>query len=131
MSYLISQNAGGSGYRLLLRCFSYPVSYNRLPLSLLHHYDATPYACQRCRAKTKRKIERKISYVRASFFTGSQFEELVHLDRDFSNGCTAVADSRVHGTTGRVFAEMHETERTALLPSPWAPIRRCSSFIAR
>lgn len=97
------------------------VIYNQSLLSVLHHYGATPWACQPYRAKTKGKVERQFSYVRSSFFVGSQFENLAHLNHEFANWCASVADQRVHATTGKVVAEMFETERKALQPLPHIP----------
>lgn len=97
------------------------VIYNQTLLSLLHHYGATPWACQPYRAKTKGKIERNFSYVRSSFFVGSQFENLDHLNHQFARWLTEVSDQRVHGTTGKIVAQMFDTEQPALQRLPKMP----------
>ena len=104
------------------------VIYNQSLLSMLNHYGATPWACQPYRAKTKGKIERNFSYVRSSFFAGSRFENLAQLNDQFASWQTEVADQRVHGTTGRIVAEMFDEERSALQPLPKIPYQALLSI---
>ena len=67
------------------------VIYNQTLSSMLHHYGAVPRACPAYRPQTKGKVERVFRYVRQSFFTGSSFENLAHLNECFAKWQDEVA----------------------------------------
>ena len=48
---------------------------------------------------TKGKVERPYSYIRSSFFTGTEFNDLADLNEKGWNWLDNVANTRIHGTT--------------------------------
>ena len=87
--------------------------------SFCEHYGtvilpAKPYA-----ARHKGKIERGIGYVKSNALKGRRFAALSAANTHLLEWETAVADTRIHGTTrkqvGKVFEQV---ERPALLPLP-------------
>ncbi len=77
---------------------------------LAHHYGFTPRLCRPYRAKTKGKVERNIGYIRRSFYVPlvsryRQLDEvldLTALNLEFARWLAVTANSRIHGTTGKV-----------------------------
>ena len=94
------------------------VIYNQTLSSMLHHYGAVPCACPAYRPQTKGKVERVFRYVRQSFFTGSSFENLAHLNECFAKWQDEVANVRRHGTTQRYVNEAFAQEQAYLTPLP-------------
>jgi transposase len=97
---------------------------------LAKHYGFQPRLCRPYRAKTKGKVERFNGYLRYSFhiplLTRLRASAL-RLDRDTANvevrrWLADVANARIHGTTGRVPAEVLHEEQPLLQPLP-APYR--------
>jgi transposase len=89
-----------------------------------HHHGFLPRLCQPYRAQTKGKVERFIHYLRHSFWVplDSRLRPL-GLKIDVATANVEVrkwlrdtANVRVHGTTGRVPADLLGEEQTALLP---------------
>ena len=94
------------------------VSYNASLVALLNHYGAIPRACRPYRAKTKGKVERPYRYVRQDFFLARSFRDMADLNRQFDDWRGAIANARVHATTGRVVAEHFAEEQPALIAHP-------------
>ena len=97
------------------------VRYHPTLLDLAAHYGFRPRACAPYRAKTKGKVERPFRYVREDFFLGSEFDNLAHLNAEFSRWRREVANRRRHGTTRRVVEEAFAEERPQLQPLPAHP----------
>lgn len=96
---------------------------------LARHYNFQPRLCRPYRAKTKGKVERFNRYVRYSFHVPlvSRLRQAgLKLDQDTANieargWLREVANTRVHGQTGRVPVEVLAEERACLqaLPKPY------------
>ena len=97
------------------------ITYNPSLVALLNHYSAIPKACRPYRAKTKGKVERPFRYIRQDFFLARTFRNIEDLNAQFDEWCRAVANARVHATTGRVVQEAFEEEQSSLKPHPALP----------
>ena len=103
--------------------------YNRTFLDFAHHYGFLPRLCRPYRAQTKGKVERFIGYLRGSFYVplASQLRaDGLKVDRDTANArvgtwLRAIANARVHATTGEIPQVRLELERERLqtMPPPW------------
>lgn len=90
------------------------------------HYGFNPRLCQPYRAQTKGKVERFIHYLRHSFFTplAAQCKSTgQRMDIDILNSKGAiwlhdVANTRTHGTTGKVPVEQLQIEQPFLQGIP-------------
>lgn len=99
-----------------------PSELHRSYRSLAQHYgfaiDPTPPRDPR----KKGKVESGVKYVKHSCFkplTAAEREDFAGVVRHAARWTTEVANARVHGTTGKVPAEVFEaTERDALKPLP-------------
>ena len=99
------------------------VVYNQTLSSLLHHYGAVPRACAAYRPQTKGKVERVFRYVRQSFFMGSSFCNLTHLNECFAQWLDEVANVRCHGSTRRHVDQAFAQEQAHLTPLPIVSFR--------
>jgi transposase len=99
------------------------IVYNRTLIEFARHYGYLPKACKAYRAKTKGKVERPFRYVRADFFLGGSFRNLVDLNEQFSRWRDDVANARVHATTRRVVREHFAEERPSLQLLPAGPFQ--------
>ena len=97
------------------------VTYNTSLVGLLGHYGAAPRACRPYRAKTKGKVERPYRYIRQDFFLARSFRDLEDLNAQFDEWRVAIANPRVHATTGRVVEEHFAAEKPSLIPLPVIP----------
>jgi transposase len=81
------------------------------------YWHVVPRACAPYRARTKGKDERGVGYVKRNAIAGHTFESLEALRAHLAHWMRAVADLRVHGTTGEPPAQRFERdERSALKP---------------
>jgi transposase len=88
------------------------------------HWGFRPRACRPYRAKTKGKVERPIRYLRESFVYGREFAGDGDLAAQAERWLEAVANARLHGTTGEVPAVRFERdERHLLRPLAERPYR--------
>jgi hypothetical protein len=67
-------------------------------------------------SRTEGKVERPYRYIQAAFFLARCFANLEDLNRQLRQWLDAVANVRLHGTTGRVVAEHFAAERASLQP---------------
>ena len=74
-----------------------------------------PKVCRVRRPQTKGKVERLVHYVKNNFFPGRSFADLEDLNRQALNWCRK-ADSKVHGTTGKIPLRELEAEQLRELP---------------
>ena len=74
-----------------------------------------PKVCRVRSPQTKGKVERLVRYVKENFFPGRDFTDLEDLNRQALAWCKA-ADSKRHGTTGKI--PLRELEGENLLPLP-------------
>lgn len=94
------------------------IIYNPKLLACGSHYGFMPRACKPYRAKTKGKVERPFRYIRADFFMARQFTDLADMNRQLRHWLDAVANARVHATTGRVVLEHFRQEHPSLQTLP-------------
>ncbi len=94
------------------------IHYNPTLLSLASHYGFKPRACKPYRAKTKGKVERPFRYIRQDFFLGRSFHDMEDLNTQFDDWRHTLANSREHGTTGRVVGEAFADEQSQLKVLP-------------
>jgi transposase len=96
--------------------------FNRRWLDFLAHYGAVGRACKPNRPETKGKTESNVAYIKGNFFLlHRQADSLEEYNALAEEWLCEVADARVHGTTGRVVAEMFAEEAGHLLPLPPIP----------
>lgn len=74
-----------------------------------------PKVCRVRRPQTKGKVERLVRYVKENLFPGRSFTDLKDLNRQALAWCKA-ADSKQHGTTGKI--PLQELAAEELLPLP-------------
>ena len=79
--------------------------------------------CQPYRAKTKGKVERFNSYLKGNFYRplaiklkDAKLEVNHQILNQYINGWLRMANSRIHGTTGRMPVELFNEEITTLIP---------------
>lgn len=92
--------------------------FNQEMLRFAAHYGFRPLACRPYRAKTKGKVERTVSYLRASFFYGRNFRDMDDLNRQVGEWLDVTANARVHATTGEIPTVRLPVERNHLLALP-------------
>jgi transposase len=74
-----------------------------------------PKLCKVRRPQTKGKVERQVRYVKENFLPGRTFTDLEDLNRQVMAWCRK-ADSRIHGSTGKIPLEELEKEPLLCLP---------------
>jgi transposase len=79
------------------------------------HWSVRARACRPYRAKTKGKVERPIRYLRSSFFYGRAFLGDDDLNVQAEQWLAAVANVRIHATTGETPIARFERDEKALL----------------
>jgi transposase len=80
-----------------------------------------PQLCRPYRAQTKGRVERAVGYLRQSFWPGRRFTDLAELNAQAVQWTADVANSRVHGTTGKIPAEELLKEKLQPLPTRLSP----------
>ena len=78
------------------------IQWNPQFMDFASHYGFMPKLCLPGRKETKGKIERPFSYIRSSFFRGTDFANLTDMNEKGLNWLDNVANTRVHGTTQEV-----------------------------
>jgi transposase len=87
--------------------------------SFAGHYGIAILPTKPYTPRHKGKIERGIGYVKGNALKGRAFTSLADQNRHLQTWEAAVADTRIHGTTGRQVKEVFEQlEKPALLPMP-------------
>ena len=98
------------------------IVFNEAWLDFLAFYGSTGRACKPARPETKGKVENGVGYLKGNFFVMyPEAESWEHYNQLAEKWQAEVADVRVHGTTGRVVAEMFSEEKDHLLPLPPTP----------
>jgi transposase len=75
------------------------IQWNPQFADFARYYGFIPKLCQPGRKETKGKVERPFSYIRSSFFDGSDFSGLTDLNEKARNWLDNVANTRIHATT--------------------------------
>lgn len=78
------------------------INWNPQFMDFASHYGFLPKLCLPDRKETKGKIERPFSYIRPSFFRGTDFINLTDVNEKGWNWLGNVANTRIHGTTQAV-----------------------------
>lgn len=78
------------------------IQWNPQFMDFASYYGFVPRLCLPGRKETKGKVERPYSYIRSSFFVGSEFSGLTDLNEKGWNWLDNVANVRIHGTTGAI-----------------------------
>jgi transposase len=78
------------------------IHWNPQFMDFASHYGFLPKLCLPGRKETKGKIERPFSYIRSSFFRGTDFVNLTDVNEKGRNWLDNVANIRIHGTTQAV-----------------------------
>jgi transposase len=78
------------------------IHWNPQFMDFASHYGFMPKLCLPGRKETKGKIERPFSYIRSSFFRGTDFANLTDMNEKGWNWLDNVANTRIHGTTQAV-----------------------------
>ena len=87
--------------------------------SFAEHYGTAVLPTKPYTPRHKGKIERGIAYVKDNALKGRRFASLAEENRHLLEWETAVADTRIHGTTRKQVGRIFETiERPALGPLP-------------
>jgi transposase len=87
--------------------------------SFAEHYGTVILPTKPYTPRHKGKIERGIAYVKDNALKGRRFASLAEENRHLLQWETAVADTRIHGTTRKQVGKIFETvERPALGPLP-------------
>ncbi len=92
------------------------VVFNARFLDFAMHYGFEPKATAVNYPEGKGKVERTIGYVRTSFYTGSRFDSLNHINNERMTWLNEVCNRRIHGTTGEKPFDRLAEERGKLQP---------------
>lgn len=106
-----------------LRAEGGPLVENPEFLRFAAHWGFRPRACRPYRARTKGKVERPIRYIRQDFFYGRDFLNDEDLNAQALHWLDAVANVRIHGTTGQAPRARFLEEQDALRPLALRPYR--------
>ena len=93
------------------------VRFNERLHAFARYWRFHPHACAPYRARTKRKDERGVGYVKRNAIAGHDFISWAALEGHLDWWMREIADQRVHGTTGEVpLTRFQREEATALAP---------------
>jgi transposase len=93
------------------------VTFNDRLHAFARYWEIRPVACAPYRARTKGKDERGVGYVKRNAIAGRSFASWGALEAHLAWWMRAVADQRVHGTTGETpLARFAREEAAALRP---------------
>jgi len=91
------------------------VRFNERLHAFAQHWKFRPRACAPYRARTKGKDERGVGYVKGNAIAGHAFSSWAAFEAHLEWWMRAVADQRVHGTTGEApLARFERAEAAAL-----------------
>lgn len=96
--------------------------YRELRLNQRFHEYATHagfriHACEGYDPESKGKVEAGVKYVKQNCLYGERFTDWQHLEQHLGNWLDTIANTRTHGTTGKVPQEHYEAdERQAMQP---------------
>jgi len=95
------------------------------------HWGFEPRLCRPYRAQTKGKVESGVKYVKRNFLPGRRFVDIEDFNEQLAQWNAAVADQRVHGTTGQVPLERFAQECVHLLPTHRHPSFLTDALVSR
>jgi transposase len=109
------------------------VVFNPKFLALARHWGFRPRACAPYRARTKGKTESGVGYVKKNAIAGRSFASWEVFEAHLAEWERAIANARVHGTTGEAPMVRFERDEKAVL-KPLAdrpPFRACRTLERR
>jgi transposase len=109
------------------------VTFNARFHAFARYWGVRPVACAPYRARTKGKDERGVGYVKGNALAGRSFAGWAALEAHLAWWMRAVADVRVHGSTGEVpLVRFEREEATALRPlTGRPPFRQLRELVRR
>ena len=78
------------------------IQWNPQFMDFASFYGFIPRLCLPGRKETKGKVERPFSYIRSSFFVGTDFVDMTDLNEKAGNWLDNIANVRVHATIGAI-----------------------------
>ena len=97
----------------------YEPTVQRTYAAFAEHYGFLPDPCRVYTPTDKGKVESNVKYVKDNCFKGRDFKDIEEAQSFLSGWLKDTANSRVHGTTGRIPAEVFkELEAAKLGPLP-------------
>ena len=107
------------------------VVWNPTFKAFAEYWGFEPRLCRPYRAQTKGKVESGVKYVKRNFLPGRSFIDQRDLDEQLAEWNTAIADTRIHGTTHERPIERFAAERGHLIPTTGHPGFRLEARVAR
>jgi transposase len=109
------------------------VVFNAKLLAFARHWGFRPRACAPYRARTKGKTESGVGYVKKNAIAGRRFASWEALEAHLAAWERAIANARVHGTTGDVpMVRFERDEKVVLKPlAERPPFRACRTLERR
>jgi transposase len=92
--------------------------FNPRYLDFAAHHGFKPVACGVRKANEKGRVENGVGYVKKNFLAGLEMPSFEALNPAAIHWLRTVANSRLHGETGRKPIEMFEEEKARLRPLP-------------
>lgn len=92
--------------------------FNPRYLDFAAHHGFKPVACGVRKANEKGRVENGVGYVKKNFLSGLEMPSFEALNPAAIHWLRTVANSRLHGETGRKPIEMFEEEKARLRPLP-------------
>ena len=97
----------------------YEPTVQRTYAAFAEHYGFLPDPCRVYTPTDKGKVESNVKYVKDNCFKGRDFKDIEEAQVFLSGWLADTANSRIHGTTGRIPAKVfHELESAELRPLP-------------
>jgi transposase len=88
------------------------VRYNEQLLRMAALYGFEPRACWIRDPESKGKVESNVKYVKHGFYYGREYTSLQDLNRQARNWLDTIANTKIHGTTGKApFKRLSEEKR--------------------
>jgi transposase len=94
------------------------IIFNERFLAFARHYDARPRAHVPRKPRQKGRVERSVHFLEESFLAGRTFESIDDVNRQLREWLDQRANTRKHGTTGRIPFEVLKEEQPFLKPLP-------------
>jgi transposase len=100
--------------------------FNSTYLDFAGHYGFKPVACTPYKPNQKGRVENAVGYIKKAFVAGRELKHVPALAEALKNWLANGANIRVHGTTGKIPADVFaEEERPVLQPLPAYPYDCC------
>lgn len=118
----------------ILKNQHYDLEFNPDFLEFAYHYNTVIIPCTPYSPQQKGTVESGIKYLQGNFISGRTFTAPLDMKAQLRDWMDNYANKRIHGTTGKVPAEMfreEEAEKLQPLPdTPFAFFNRCTRTVA-